>query len=127
MCHAGGDGVDYRRGDQVLHGELIPQFCERTDKYGNTMRYGELGLDQLIRPVVGSFTANSPAAQAGHPANWQAVLWHEFCHVVTLQKFPFDRFNRFNRETYVYPFRHYCSTVESQRSAASTKEPLAVT
>jgi tetratricopeptide (TPR) repeat protein len=28
-------------------------------------------------------TANSPAAQ-GHPANWQAVLWHEFCHVVTL-------------------------------------------
>lgn len=30
-------------------------------------------------------TANSPAAQAGHAANWQAVLWHEFCHVITLQ------------------------------------------
>jgi tetratricopeptide (TPR) repeat protein len=30
-------------------------------------------------------TANSPASQAAHPANWQAVLWHEFCHVVTLQ------------------------------------------
>ena len=29
-------------------------------------------------------TANSPASQAGHPANWEAVLWHEFCHVVTL-------------------------------------------
>jgi Tfp pilus assembly protein PilF len=29
-------------------------------------------------------TANSPAAQAGHPANWEAVLWHEFCHVITL-------------------------------------------
>ena len=28
-------------------------------------------------------TANSPASQS-HPANWQAVLWHEFCHVVTL-------------------------------------------
>ncbi len=28
-------------------------------------------------------TANSPVSQA-HPANWQAVLWHEFCHVVTL-------------------------------------------
>jgi tetratricopeptide (TPR) repeat protein len=27
-------------------------------------------------------TANSPAAS---PANWQAVLWHEFCHVITLQ------------------------------------------
>lgn len=30
-------------------------------------------------------TANSPASQGGRPANWQAVLWHEFCHVVTLQ------------------------------------------
>jgi tetratricopeptide (TPR) repeat protein len=29
-------------------------------------------------------TANSPASQAAHPANWQAVLWHEFCHVITL-------------------------------------------
>jgi tetratricopeptide (TPR) repeat protein len=32
----------------------------------------------------GVITANSPASQAGHPANWEAVLWHEFCHVVTL-------------------------------------------
>jgi tetratricopeptide (TPR) repeat protein len=31
-------------------------------------------------------TANSPASQAAHPKNWQSVLWHEFCHVVTLQK-----------------------------------------
>ena len=30
-------------------------------------------------------TANSPASQAGHPNSWEAVLWHEFCHVVTLQ------------------------------------------
>ena len=30
-------------------------------------------------------TANSPAANKGMPVNWQAVLWHEFCHVVTLQ------------------------------------------
>ncbi len=30
-------------------------------------------------------TANSPASQGGHPANWEAVLWHEFTHVVTLQ------------------------------------------
>lgn len=29
-------------------------------------------------------TANSPAA-AGQAVNWEAVLWHEFCHVVTLQ------------------------------------------
>lgn len=31
-------------------------------------------------------TANSPASQGESPANWQATLWHEFCHVVTLQK-----------------------------------------
>jgi len=31
-------------------------------------------------------TANSPASQGEHPTNWQSVLWHEFCHVVTLQK-----------------------------------------
>lgn len=30
-------------------------------------------------------TANSPASQADHPTNWQSVLWHEFCHVVTLE------------------------------------------
>ena len=30
-------------------------------------------------------TANSPASQGGTPSNWEAVLWHEFCHVVTLQ------------------------------------------
>jgi tetratricopeptide (TPR) repeat protein len=30
-------------------------------------------------------TANSPASQGGNPSNWEAVLWHEFTHVVTLQ------------------------------------------
>ncbi len=30
-------------------------------------------------------TANSPASAVGHEANWQSVLWHEFCHVITLQ------------------------------------------
>ncbi|MEW4565547.1 tetratricopeptide repeat protein [Bremerella sp. JC770] len=31
-------------------------------------------------------TMNSPASQADNPNNWEAVLWHEFCHVVTLNK-----------------------------------------
>src|SRR5262249_58842577 len=31
-------------------------------------------------------TANSPASQGASPSNWEAVLWHEFCHVVTLSK-----------------------------------------
>ena len=29
-------------------------------------------------------TANSPASQTANPSNWKAMLWHEFCHVVTL-------------------------------------------
>jgi tetratricopeptide (TPR) repeat protein len=29
-------------------------------------------------------TANSPASHAASRINWQSVLWHEFCHVVTL-------------------------------------------
>ena len=29
-------------------------------------------------------TANSPAAQGANAENWQDVLWHEFCHVITL-------------------------------------------
>ncbi len=57
--------VEYRRGDALLHGEIVPQYCERTDKYNNTIRYGELGIDELIRPVIGGFTPNSPAQAAG--------------------------------------------------------------
>ena len=58
-------GIQYRRGGQTLQGEVQPQFCERTDRYNNTLRFGDLGVDQLIRPVVGGFSANSPAQAAG--------------------------------------------------------------
>jgi regulator of sigma E protease len=57
--------IEYRRNDQLTTSRIAPLFCERTDKYGNTMRYGELGLDPMIRPVVGGFVANSPAEAAG--------------------------------------------------------------
>jgi tetratricopeptide (TPR) repeat protein len=42
---------------------------------------GLLGV--CFGPVI---TVNSPASQGERPANWQAVLWHEFCHTVTLHK-----------------------------------------
>jgi tetratricopeptide (TPR) repeat protein len=48
--------------------------------FGMPHNPGFLGV--CFGPVV---TANSPASQGSSPANWQAVLWHEFCHVVTLQ------------------------------------------
>jgi tetratricopeptide (TPR) repeat protein len=31
-------------------------------------------------------TAPSPATQGATPASWEATLWHEFCHVITLNK-----------------------------------------
>ncbi|MPZ33208.1 MAG: RIP metalloprotease RseP [Rhodospirillales bacterium] len=57
--------VEYRRGDQLLKSVIVPKYCERTDRFSNTMRLGEYGMDQLVRPVVGSFTADSPAEAAG--------------------------------------------------------------
>jgi Flp pilus assembly protein TadD len=30
-------------------------------------------------------TVNSPASRRENPSNWESVLWHEFCHVITLQ------------------------------------------
>ena len=31
-------------------------------------------------------TANSPVTRKENPGSWESVLWHEFCHVITLQK-----------------------------------------
>ena len=61
--------------------EIFPEqkdFAVRT--FGMPDNPGFLGV--CFGRVV---TVNSPASQAGNPANWEAVLWHEFCHVVTLQ------------------------------------------
>lgn len=61
--------------------EIFPEqkdFAVRT--FGMPDNPGFLGV--CFGRVV---TANSPASQGGNPANWEAVLWHEFCHVVTLQ------------------------------------------
>ena len=61
--------------------EIFPEqkdFAVRT--FGMPGNPGYLGV--CFGSVV---TANSPA-QRGHAVNWEAVLWHEFCHCVTLQK-----------------------------------------
>jgi tetratricopeptide (TPR) repeat protein len=62
--------------------EIFPQkkeFAVRT--------FGLPGADGLLGVCFGRvITANSSASQGEHPANWEAVLWHEFCHVVTLSK-----------------------------------------
>jgi tetratricopeptide (TPR) repeat protein len=47
--------------------------------------FGMPGIPGFLGVCFGRvITANSPARQAASPSNWEAVLWHEFCHVVTL-------------------------------------------
>jgi tetratricopeptide (TPR) repeat protein len=61
--------------------EIFPDpndFAVRT--FGMPAVSGYLGV--CFGKVI---TANSPASQSEHPSNWEAVLWHEFCHVVTLE------------------------------------------
>ena len=61
--------------------EIFPQqkdFGVRT--FGMPDNPGFLGV--CFGRVV---TAVSPAANRGQAINWEAVLWHEFCHTVTLQ------------------------------------------
>ena len=54
-------------------------FAVRT--FGTTGNPGFLGV--CFGPLV---TANSPSTQGESPSNWEAVLWHEFAHVITLTK-----------------------------------------
>ncbi len=64
--------------DHPVTVELFPNqqdFAVRT--------FGMPGGDSFLGVCFGDvITANSPKAE--RPTNWQALLWHEFCHVVTL-------------------------------------------
>jgi tetratricopeptide (TPR) repeat protein len=67
---------------EPVYVEIFPKqkdFAIRT--FGMPGGQGFLGVcfGQLI-------TANSPASQGTTPSNLHSVLWHEYCHVVTLQK-----------------------------------------
>lgn len=49
--------------------------------------FGLPGGDGFLGVCFGRvITANSPASQGEFPSNWRSVLWHEFCHSVTLEK-----------------------------------------
>lgn len=68
--------------DEPVLVEIFPRqadFAIRT--------FGLPGGDGFLGVCFGRvITANSPASRGTTPANWEAVLWHEFCHVVTLEK-----------------------------------------
>ncbi|MEW6159881.1 MAG: tetratricopeptide repeat protein, partial [Verrucomicrobiota bacterium] len=95
--------------EAALYGERVLALLERAktnlcDKYGIELKeptiieifanQKDFGVRTFGMPHNPGFlgvcfgrvvTANSPATQVGHSSNWEAVLWHEFCHVVTLQ------------------------------------------
>ena len=68
--------------DSPITVEIFPQqkdFAVRT--------FGMPGGDGFLGVCFGKLvTMNSPASRGANSVNWEAVLWHEFCHVVTLHK-----------------------------------------
>jgi tetratricopeptide (TPR) repeat protein len=91
-----------------IYGNRVINLLERaraklTEKYGVELRdkitveifpeENDFAVRTFGMPAVSGFlgvcfgnliTANSPASQLDNPNNWEAVLWHEFCHVITL-------------------------------------------
>lgn len=71
-------------GFEVKRPTFVEVFPEQKDFAVRT--FGMPGNPGYLGVCFGTLiTANSPAANPGHPVNWRSVLWHEFCHVVTLQ------------------------------------------
>ncbi len=68
--------------DEPVTVEVFPakkEFAVRT--------FGLPGAEGFLGVCFGRvITANSPASQGANPSNWEAVLWHEYCHAVTLGK-----------------------------------------
>lgn len=70
-------------GVELTKPTLVEIFPDQRDFAVAT--FGMPGNPGYLGVCFGSvITANSPASQAPNPANWEDVLWHEFCHVVTL-------------------------------------------
>lgn len=70
-------------GVELTQPTVVEIFPEQKDFAVRT--FGMPGNPGYLGVCFGSvITANSPASQAPNPANWEDVLWHEFCHVVTL-------------------------------------------
>ncbi|HWI57620.1 MAG TPA: hypothetical protein VNZ22_10370, partial [Bacillota bacterium] len=71
-------GIEFARPVLVELFHQEKDFAVRT--FGMPDNDGYLGV--CFGQVI---TANSPGARPGRPFNWESMLWHEFCHVVTLQ------------------------------------------
>jgi tetratricopeptide (TPR) repeat protein len=69
-----------------LEGPIIVEIFPRQQDFA-IRTFGLPGGAGFLGVCFGTvITANSPASQGASPSNWEATLWHEFCHVVTLTK-----------------------------------------
>lgn len=72
--------------DVTLERPIIVEMFPRQEDFA-IRTFGLPGGAGFLGVCFGTvITANSPASQGENPSNWEATLWHEFCHVVTLNK-----------------------------------------
>lgn len=70
---------------KLLRTTIVEIFASQNDFAVRT--FGMPGNPGFLGVCFGSvITANSPSTQDSTPSNWEAVLWHEFAHVITLTK-----------------------------------------
>ena len=79
-------GLFSKKYDTQIEGSVIVEiFPEKKDFAVRT--FGIPGGDGYMGVCFGRLiTANSPKSLVGFQQNWQSLLWHEYCHVITLQK-----------------------------------------
>lgn len=74
-----------RYGVELTRPVLVEIFPDPADFAVRT--FGVPGVQGFLGVCFGNvITANSPASQGANPSNWEATLWHEFAHVMTLTR-----------------------------------------
>lgn len=69
----------------ALNGRIVVEIFPDEDDFA-VRTFGMPAVQGFLGVCFGRvITANSPASRRDNPSNWQSVLWHEFCHVVTLE------------------------------------------
>ncbi len=72
--------------DVTPDGPVVVEIFPRQQDFA-IRTFGLPGGDGFLGVCFGRvITANSPQSQGQNPSNWKSVLWHEFCHAVTLEK-----------------------------------------
>lgn len=72
--------------DVQLKSPIIVEMFPKQEDFA-IRTFGLPGGSGFLAVCFGTvITANSPASQGDSPTCWESTLWHEFCHVVTLNK-----------------------------------------